>query len=90
MEKTWEVRPPFIESHQLNDQLRLVSSASLARTDGELTTLPGQARVELSSSGLDRYIKKELLVPTLDQLAPWLWLVCLVVLAMFNAADARL
>ena len=90
MEKTWDDRPPFIESHQLNDQLRLVSSASLARTDGELTTLPGQARVELSSSGLERYIKKELLVPTLDRLAPWLWLVYLAILVVFNAADVRL
>ncbi|MCJ1356798.1 MAG: hypothetical protein MMC33_006794 [Icmadophila ericetorum] len=66
--------PPFPESHQLDIQLRLASSDSLVRADGQLT-LPGQPRVVLKQSEIERYMEKDILVPTLDQLAPKLWLV---------------
>ena len=69
---------PFSEACQLNHELKLDNSEaiiSLQRTDPSLTTLPGQARVELRSSDLDEYLRREFLVPQLDQLAPKLWLV---------------
>ena len=71
---------PFPEALQLNQQPRLDDSRTpiaLCRTDHDSTALPGQARIELKSPGLDEYLEKELLVSQLDQLAPKLWPVCL-------------
>lgn len=69
---------PFPEDCQLNHELRLDDSAgviTLHRNDPSLTSLPGQARIELGSAGLREYLEKEFLVSQLDKLAPKLWLV---------------
>ena len=69
---------PFTEELQLNSQLHLIRagpSHCLQRTDEEWRRLPGQPRVELVCLELINYLDEELLVPALDKLTPWLWLV---------------
>lgn len=71
-------QPPFPETHQLNSQLQVdqsKTSIDLYRVDHNCTTLPGQPRVRLSPAELCDYLEKDLSVPKLNQLAPWLWLV---------------
>jgi hypothetical protein len=38
-------------------------------------SLPGQARVSLDRGPLQEYLREEFLVPDLDRMAPYLWLV---------------
>lgn len=63
---------PFPENHQLDDQLRL----DHFKVPTELCkTLPGQPRVRLDKGELDGFLKKDLSLPELNRLAPWLWMV---------------
>lgn len=69
---------PFPEIHQLDDQLQLDHSKEpieLCCVDHSCKSLPGQPRVRLDRVGLDIYLKKDLSLPELNQLAPKLWLV---------------
>ena len=71
--------PTFPETCQLNDDLQCVQAVgvlALKHTREKTSTLPGQPRVRLDHTELHRYLKDELLVPQLDQMAPRLWLVC--------------
>lgn len=66
---------PFPEIHQLDGQLQFDHSKELCCVDHSCKSLPGQPRVRLGGVGLDDYLKKDLSIPDLNQLAPRLWLV---------------
>lgn len=69
---------PFPETHELNNQLQIHHSSApieLRCINNNCTTLPGQPRVRLVKAELNHYLRKDLSLPELNQLAPWLWLV---------------
>jgi hypothetical protein len=72
---------PIINTkEELNKDLCLVTSAngenSLHRAGQDhLHSLPGQARISLDNVPLQEYLRKTLLAPKLDKIAPYLWLV---------------
>jgi hypothetical protein len=72
---------PIIDTNiELNKDLSLIISAngqnSLYRTGQDrLQCLPGQARVSLNNTPLNKYLREALLAPNLDKIAPYLSLV---------------
>lgn len=69
---------PFREDEELNSQLRLGSDMTtqvLTRVDNpSLTSLPGNAFLELGSGDIHPYLTNTLLTADLDYMAPRLWL----------------
>ena len=72
---------PIINTEtELNKSLAFVTSANgennLHRAgQDDPHSLPGQARTSLDNAPLRKYLRKALLVPNLDKIAPYLWLV---------------
>jgi hypothetical protein len=69
---------------ELNKDLSLVTSANgenNLRRAGQngLKSLPGQARTPLDNDPLKKYLKEALLAPNLDKIAPYLWLVRIII-----------
>jgi hypothetical protein len=68
----------FPEEVELNRELKISQSTdryALVRTDPNMTTLPGQPRIELDTTRIANFLVKDLVTPELDRLAPKLWLV---------------
>jgi hypothetical protein len=75
---------PIIDTKiELNKDLSFVTSAngqnSLHRAGQDsLHCLPGQARISLDNTPLNKYLREALLAPNLDKIAPYLSLVRIV------------
>ena len=67
------------ENVELNKELSFTKSGGEFKLQqsriNPLDSLPGQARISLQNGPLKKYLRKAFLVPNLNKLAPYLWLV---------------
>lgn len=73
---------PFRESTQLYSKLTMGSDDDLVKTSSATSTgtkskhyLPGEPRIEMDGNQIREHLGTDFLTPTLNQLAPYLWLV---------------